>query len=344
MKIALAILTGRAEPRIEWLLDALERQAQPGDEITLIVIDHMLQHERCRCPSCEARATPSIGYRWTLPVKRLIHAPPKPCAWSGPHRITDRNWWSKSSTANTAIVLCPPDLNYIAFMDDRAMPGDRWLEAVRMNYLRRDAVLAGTYTRIESAATDIAETVVVEDHRRQRYREGVQAFKRGTWHATGVRDVGGGWLFGCTWAAPLEWLLQVNGFEEGCDSLTGEDYILGLMLANSGRRIDLSMDMSVALDRTRGNTGVRNGDGVFRGTEGKGGFASTDKGVSPNDKSHAALARFGARARTEFTPDLRELRTRWHLLNLGEKTWPMPDPDMRDWFDGQRVVEMRPPS
>jgi hypothetical protein len=158
-----------------------------------------------------------------------------------------------------------------------------------------------------------------------------------------VRDVGGGWLYGCTWAAPLEWLLQVNGFEEGCDSLTGEDYILGLMLAKSGRRIDMSMDMMVALDRTRGNAGVRNGAGAFVSTAGKGGYAATDKGVSPKDKSHAAIDRFGSRTRTEFTPDLRELRRRWHEEGLGAATWPMPDPNLRDWYDQEPITSMVPP-
>ena len=88
----------------------------------------------------------------------------------------------------------------------------------------------------------------------------------------------------------------------------------------------------MTLDRTGGNASS------------KGGVRVHGQRVSPNDKSHAALARFGARKRTEFTPDLRELRTRWHTLNLGAAAWPMPDPEMRDWFDGQRVVEMRPPS
>ena len=63
-----------------------------------------------------------------------------------------------------------------------------------------------------------------------------------------------------------------------------------------------------------------------------------DKGVSPNDKSHAALRRFGTQHRTEFTPDLRARRD---LIARGEP-FPVPDPahDWRDWYDGQPIRDM----
>jgi hypothetical protein len=311
MRLALAFLTGREAPRLDWLLDGLERQAQPGDDITLIVIDHALEQMVGRTPE-------SIGYRPIATVTQLVHAPPKPTAWSGAHRITAFDWWSKANSANTALVLCPPDVGYIAFVDDRVRPGPLWLQAVRDNYLRRDAVLAGCYERIESAPD--GGTKLVPDHRRQK-------------RPNGLRSCGGGWLYGCTFALTLEWALTVNGFEEGCDALSGEDYIFGLMLGVAGYRIDFSADMLVTLDRTAVNAGATGGR-----------FARTDKGVSPRDKSHAALERFGKAARTDgkLTPDLRVLRERWHAHKLGEATWAKPDPELRDWYDGERVATMVP--
>lgn len=337
MKITIAYLTGRAEPHVEWLIDALERQARPGDQITLVIVDHAMTHQRCRCAICEARTTASIGYRQVECITGLVHTPPKPTPWSGTHRITSRDWWSKSSSANTAIVMAPLDTEYIVFIDDRCRPGPNYLATVRQGFAERRSVLAGSYQRLETRGDG---TIVVPDHRASVCPGGTLGHTNGRW-ASGC---GGNWCYGCSIALPFEWVLQVNGFEEGCDSLTGEDYIFGLMLANAGHRIDFAPELFVSLDRTTHNSGVRNGGGAFTSASGKGGFAATDKGVSPNDKSHAALARFGRRSRTEFTPDLRELRARWHTLNLGAAAWPMPDPEMRDWFDGQRVVEMRPPS
>jgi hypothetical protein len=119
---------------------------------------------------------------------------------------------------------------------------------------------------------------------------------------------------------PLEWCLEANGWEEGCDGLSGEDYIFGFMLENNGHRIDYRPSLFVQLERSRlhANTYVR-----------------ADKGVSPNDKSHAAIARFKPRKRTEFTPDLRMIREQ---LARGEP-FPIPDPyaDHRDWYDGSLI-------
>jgi hypothetical protein len=120
----------------------------------------------------------------------------------------------------------------------------------------------------------------------------------------------------------------VNGFEEGCDGLSGEDYIFGFMLENNGHRIDFVSSLFVSLERSsaHGNTYIR-----------------VDKGVSPNDKSHAALARFKTRKRTEFTPDLRIIREQ--LARGG--SFPIPDPldDYRDWYDGVAIrSEASPPA
>jgi hypothetical protein len=98
------------------------------------------------------------------------------------------------------------------------------------------------------------------------------------------------------------------------------------MLENNGHRIDFVPDLFVDQDRTVGT---------------EHGFAMMDKGVSPDDKSHAALARFGKAKRTEFTPDLTALRG--ELARGG--AFPLPDPafEYRDWWDGQLVREMQPP-
>lgn len=292
MRATIVYSTARPQPRLDWLVEGLERQGRPGDELELVVVD------------ARGRSAREIGYRPVAPVKRLVEAVPKPCIWQGPQRLTHRDWWALSNARNTGAVLATTD--YLIFVDDRCHLGARWLAEVRAAELGRMSVVAGSYEKREDAR-------VTHDHRRlQRPR--------------GLDNCGGGWLFSCTVAMPLEWFLGVNGFEEGCDGLSGEDSVLGLMLGNAGRRIDFRPEMRVIQERSTG-TGHH--------------FARADKGVSPNDKSHAAIARFGRRARTEFTPDLRALRAR---IAAGGA---FPDVDQsiehRDWYDGQPIRDMVPP-
>lgn len=305
MKVSVILLTGRKEPRVDWLVDAIQQQARPEDEIELIVVDAL--HDK--------RPIGPIGTgNWgdDRPLKSIRLTLPKPTIWQGPHRIMDRDWWAASNGRNTGIVLASHD--YLAFVDDRCKPGPKWLATVREGCRKRQSVIAGSYDKLEGPTEARKKTT---DHRRSS-------------SPNGRTNCGGQWLYGCTLALPLEWALRVNGFEEGCDSLTGEDYIFGMMLSNAGYRIDFNTDLYVLLDREHGDVSM------------KGTYVCTDKGKSPNDKSHAAIRRFGARSRTEFTPDLRELR---ELMARPDATWPVPDParDYRDWYDNQPYREMRPP-
>ena len=295
MRLTIAFITGRPAPHLDWLLESLAPQVVASDEIRVLVIDS-------RGRTAEALGVlPRYG-QW---APRVHVALPKPTPWQGAHRITKADWWAKSSAMNTAIVLCETD--YIVFVDDCCRVGPKWLEAVRRGERKRLSVLAGTYDKIERGG-------ITEDHRRILSPQGKQ-------------DCGGGWLYGCTFALPLEWALEVNGAEEGCDGMGTEDYIFGFMLSNNGHRIDFVSDMAVTQERDEisvpGVPSIR--------------LRRTDKGVPPNDKSHCALARFRPRKRTEFSPDLRALRS---ARAAGKLVWPVPDPDMRDWFDQELVRTM----
>jgi len=305
MKLTVAFVTGRADPKLEWVVDELYEQAKPSDVIDILVVDAL-----CRSPfALVPNARPAGCLRQGSGVKSVRVVDPKPNIWQGKHRITKCDWWGASSSRNTAFVYSEHD--YIAFLDDRSHIGPKWLETVRRGERERASVIAGTYDKLENG-------VLTSDTRRP--------------HApNGKINCGGGWLYGCTFALPLEWALNVGGFEEGCDGQGAEDYIFGLNLANAGYRIDFSVDLAVRQERAEVSK-----EGV--GGAGSSGYKRIDKGISPNDKSHAALARFGSRAHTEFTPDLRHLR---ELAQRGEPM-PIPDPnyDYRDWFDGQLIRTM----
>lgn len=296
MQLTIAFITGRADPHLDWLLESLAPQVAKDDEICVLVIDSLSRTAE------ELGVLPHYG-QWepSVHVSR-----PKPTPWQGSHRITASDWWAKSSAMNTALVLCETD--YVAFVDDCCRVGPKWLETVRGAELSRQSVIAGTYDKIEYGG-------VSSDHRR-------------TLSPQGKLDCGGGWLYGCTFALPLEWGLEANGAEEGCDGMGTEDYIFGYMIENNGHRIDFAPDMAVVQERVEisapGVPSIR--------------LLRTDKGSSPNDKSHAALARFRVRKRTEFTPDLRALR---QAHRSGKLVWPVPDPNMRDWYDQELVRAMK---
>jgi hypothetical protein len=299
MKLTISFITGRAEPHLEWMLESLAPQVTLGDEIDVLVIDM-----RGRTPD-ELGARSVYGH-WTPRVRVSL---PKPTPWQGMHRITSCDWWAKSNSMNTALVLCETD--YVAFVDDCCRLGPKWLEAVRRGEIKRRSVIAGTYDKIEGGA-------IIQDHRR-------------ILEPRGKSNCGGGWLYGCTFALPLEWALEVNGAEEGCDGMGTEDYILGYQISNNRHRIDFVPDMAVTLERPEITA-----PHLVPGSIPLGSIAlrRTDKDA----KSHSALARFRVLRRTEFSPDLRALRA---ARAAGTLSWPMPDPNMRDWYDDQLVREMR---
>lgn len=294
MRLTISFITGRPMPRLDWMLASLVPQLRAGDAVEVLVIDML-----GRTP--EALGTSSRP-RGNVRVRVVL---PKPTPWQGEHRVTSRDWWAKSSSMNTAFVLC--DTDYVAFVDDCCRLGPRWLETIRHGERRRSSVLAGTYDKIEHG-------VVSHDHRRLLC-------------PGGKTNCGGGWLYGCTFALPLEWALEANGAEEGCDGMGTEDYIFGFMLENNGHRIDFMPGLAVTQERPE--SAVPGVPSIA--------LRRTDKGVSPHDKSHAALARFRGRKSTEFSPDLRALRA---ARAAGQLSWPLPDPDLRDWYDGQLVREM----
>jgi hypothetical protein len=274
-----------------------------GDDLALIVIDGFGGRGLGDREYLGASILEAIRSK-AIQIGQVL--PPKPTPWQGKHRIMSCEWWAMSNARNTGLCYVPDGYDFVAFCDDRCHLGPEWLAQVRRADAERACVVAGGYEKHQDGH-------VTPDGRLAQ-------------SPSGRENCGGGWLFGCTLCLPLEWTLRVNGFEEGCDGLSFEDVIFGMNLERAGYQISYRPKMFVSQERSVAHANT---------------FKRTDKGKSPNDKSHAALARFRKRARTEFTPDLRELRNR--ILSGERDPFPMPDPDMRDWYDGELVRDMQPP-
>lgn len=292
MKITIAYITARDEPHLDWLIEGLEQQTLAGDEIELIVVDAL------------GRSAKAIGFRPIRAIYKLVETRPKPTIWQGPYRVTAHDFFANANARNTALILC--STSYICFLDDRCKLDPCWVDQIRRGERERCSAICGPYDKHEDRGLSL-------DHRRQR-------------ESRGQKNCPGGWYFGGNFALPLDWALEVNGCEEGCDPVGLEDCMFGHMLSNVGRRIDFAIEMSVQQDRRGPVAHPPN-------------FPRQNKKGLSLDQSHQVLERrFRANKRTEFTSDLMKLRA----VIADGGTFPIPDPisDHRDWYDGNLINNM----
>lgn len=238
--------------------------------------------------------------------------PVKPSVWQGPHRLTMENWWAISSARNTFTCLAKHD--FIAFTDDRCVLATTWLQAVR-DAMEGNYAVAGSYEKrsgmkVENGKIIEPGEIIGVDFRNPK-RQNLPPRK----------TYGGDW-FGCTSALPLEWVLEQNGHDERLDSLGLEDVVFGNRLAQNGRVTMFDSRMKIIEDRTPEHC--------------KDMPKRTDKGISPNDRSHAMLDKFGGGKRAGHPFDIRDVRNR----ALAGEPWPMPWGPTHDFWDGEPLGEM----
>jgi hypothetical protein len=215
--ISIVVPTVRGDPAFEWFADGLARQLGDDDAIEVIVVDAL--HDAARGQRFAACA------RGRFPV---VHVAPKPTPYQGPWRKTSRDCFAAANARNTGLVYaCAP---YVVFADDCALPMPGWWRAVRRAAANGDVVTGAYQKRWD-----------------MRVANGV--LERGRLEPAGLDSrwplgddarpvpVGGGELYGASFGAPRELLLSVNGLDELCDSIGGEDYQLGLRLAHTGATI-----------------------------------------------------------------------------------------------------------
>lgn len=316
MNLQISYITNRLEPRIEWFFDSLHHECA-GDytDINVLVVDFWLELQ-------EGWFVSQVGERGLArmrmfrgPKRHLNQVPCKPNVWSGPHRLPKENWWSVCAMRNTALCHAPD--GYIAFLDDRSvlMPG--WLKCAR-EAMQGGYAAFGSYEKFENLK--VKDGIIVE--------YGSSTGKDTRQSSNKAVRCSGQWSYGCNSVLPLEFALQVNGYDEGgCDGMGFEDVIFGLMLEKHGFDLRYDPRMKVAQDRTPNQL-----EPTFR---------AMDKGISPYDKSHAILnmVRTGGRhtAPNHFEEGgIRALRQR--ILAGGE--FPIVGIPEHDWFDGQRIADM----
>ena len=313
MTVTICYYTSRTEPMIGWFFDSLAYQRADADDLRLVVVDARRDEPGRREKLQEAARG-----------QDFLHVLPKPNAWQGPHRRTREDWWAISNARNTGVCYAPD--GWISWVDDRSVLVPTFMTALREAMAGGYAV-AGSYEKrwhlqVENGRiTDLGQLSGADARRGPEDRS---------------MPAPGSWWCGGASALPVEFALQVNGVDETCDSLGLEDNLFGIMMENNRLPIRYDRRLKVVEDRTPCES-----VGVM--------FRRTDKGKSPNDKSHALLYKLRGLKRaihvgSEFAlPDgrrapleLRELRE----IALAGGELPAPLGPTHDWYDGQPLEEM----
>lgn len=304
MRLTIAYITSREAPHFHWFMDSLSHEMKTiknQPQLEIIVVDALKEIRA----EFKARLHP-----WWAQVRWVE---PKPTIWQGKHRITKEDWWANSNARNTAFALCRT--KWIAFLDDRCvlMPG--WLDAIRRAMEGNYCVL-GAYEKRVGMLVDNGVIchggIVTGMDDREKYCL-VQNWK-------GSVEAPGAWLYGCSFALPLEWALSVGGFPEVADGLGMEDVLFGMLLQNNGYALRYDPNMKMIEDRTPEQLGT-----VMR---------REDKGVSPEDKSHALLHLFLAAKNAGNSFSLRDIRED----ALAGKPFPVQTTPKFDWYDSTPIT------
>jgi hypothetical protein len=304
-RFTICYLTNRRDCRWEWFHDTLMKQAgERAAEFKLVVVDF---HAAERPPTMTAQAD-----IWTAP---------KPSVWQGPHRLTTKDYFAPSNARNTG--LCFAEGSHVVFADDLSalMPG--WFDTV-YEETNNSRVVLGRYTKVIDVEVRDGEVVNYlkwangEDHR---YRPdyGPVAVK-----------AGGGWMYGASVCLPIEAILSVNGFDEDCDSMGGEDYAAGIMMEARGWEIIYHQGMWTIEDEMLHHVETPFTRMIKHKTD-KSRFVERDASLH-----YLGLVKYRGRDRAPNYCDLRALRE--HILAGGE--FPVSQIPQHDWRDGQPLCEM----
>lgn len=212
--ISIIYSSNRVEPKFDWFLASLYHQTTAGEraDIEIVFVDY-----------CKPIRLPVYCNEFNI-----IHVEPKPNIYQGALRKTKGEYFSPCNARNTGILMSTGD--YLVFVDDVSVLMPTWYAAVTKAY-NHNKITCGAYKKHFE--------MVVQDGILMSSREhggGIDS-RWGMGDDNHPVRIQGTQLFGCSFCCPVEAMLKVNGFDEICDSVGGEDYHLGIRLQNAGYEI-----------------------------------------------------------------------------------------------------------
>ena len=221
MKISIVLPTNRPNGPI-YALHSLSKQTLPGDDWELIIIDDYPKERR----DIIKKLASDLGI-YNLKIMRS-----KPNYWRSNRLI--------GNARNTGCIYSEGEL--IVFLDDFCWVPPRWLEEHWLTYQRTLFTMIGAgkavkYIPDRYDELDQLPLPDVGDKVEGAFIRNLAQFKvSDTRGSASLRDCGGGWFYTMNASAPLEKIVEVNGFDEEYDLTSEEDIDLGLRLERVGCR------------------------------------------------------------------------------------------------------------
>jgi hypothetical protein len=218
-KITFIYTTCRKDPKLLWFVDSLYAQAleiaYDVSQIQLVVVDYELQYDESRRDLIKTIISSRFDFN---------HVSPKPSPWQGKHRLLSRNAFSASLSRNTGV--CYAHHPYLFFIDDLCVlaPGSF---SHMLDYAKQNIVVGFSYKKVHD--------LVVTGGTIENVREVPHVIDT-RYHLDMFTRISGSSLFGYS-ASPLSVVLSVNGYDEICNSIAGEDYNYGIRVEKAGNEI-----------------------------------------------------------------------------------------------------------
>jgi hypothetical protein len=302
--LTIAYCSSRKEPKFQWFLDSLRRECKNSwDGIKVVVVS---LHEL------------PIHLILNVPLS-LIVVPPKPNVWQGKFALTKEPWFAAANSRNTALCLAPD--GYIAYADDLSVLLPGWLDRVKAA-IDGQYIVCGSYQKVKDLVVENGEVKSFTE-----FEAGKDTRQKFT--LSPLHPCVGGWLYGCSCAMPVEALLKIGGWPEFCDGLGFEDCVCGVALKNAN---DYPMFYDSKM-MTYESEELHHVEPALK---------KTDKGISPDDKSHRAIniVQNGQKFFDNYYKG--GIRTERERVLRGEPFEIRNNPQ-HCWYDGQLVSEMKAP-
>lgn len=316
--ITICWLTNRKQCCFDWFCDSLHLQTE-GDYtgIRVVAVDFWAQDCDGWTPKDVAKRRSEFKALCKAPD--FHHVPPKPTVWQGKYRLAKINYFAASNARNTGLCLSLD--GYVVFVDDLSVLLPSWLGQVKAA-AEAGWVACGAFRKVLRLGVEKGLVTEFYDHppgHDPRFRDEPGDEPKRT---------GGGHAFGASIGMPVESLLQINGYDEDCDSMSGEDYIAGLMLERTG----------IPLMYCRKMMTLESEEMHFIEKP----FSRIIKKQVPDshypDASHAILD-WVASAKRNHAPNYQNMRETRAKVLAGEP-FPIIQCPEHDWRDGQPIREM----
>lgn len=249
--VTIAYITSRRDPKLAWFVDSLARSV-PIDERHLIQLLFIDRHLWALTP--EAGSTyfrrgdliSMVDTDWQVESRREMYAnavrgrfdyiplPVMPCTHQGPFRYTSRDMFCAGVARNTAIVAARHD--YLLCVDDLSVLLHSWWPNAKYA-AENNVCCAGVYWK--------QKKMVIEDGEIKSHEEFAGGRDTRWEHTspTGIMPWRGSDVYGCSFGAPIDLLVKINGIDHACNAGGQDDYEMGIRIERAGGKWWINRNM-----------------------------------------------------------------------------------------------------